>query len=49
MKAVWSGTILAESYDTLVVESGHYFPQHAVAMECMTPVTPRQSVSENAK
>ena len=26
MKAVWNGTVLAESDDTVVVEGNHYFP-----------------------
>jgi uncharacterized protein (DUF427 family) len=26
MKAVWNGTVLAESNDTVVVEGNHYFP-----------------------
>jgi uncharacterized protein (DUF427 family) len=30
MKAVWQGTILAESDDTVVVEGNHYFPASAI-------------------
>ena len=26
MKAIWKGTVLAESADTVVVDSNHYFP-----------------------
>ncbi|MEM1117624.1 MAG: DUF427 domain-containing protein [Bacteroidota bacterium] len=26
MKAIWNGTVLAESTDTVVVEGNHYFP-----------------------
>ncbi len=26
MKAIWNGAVLAESDDTVVVESNHYFP-----------------------
>ncbi len=26
MKAIWNGTVLAESDDTVVVEGNHYFP-----------------------
>lgn len=29
MKAVWKGTIIAESDDTVVVEGNHYFPAEA--------------------
>jgi len=27
MKAVWNGTVIAESDDTVVVEGNHYFPR----------------------
>jgi uncharacterized protein (DUF427 family) len=30
MKAVWNGTTIAESDDTVVVEGNHYFPRDAV-------------------
>ncbi|MCA9927385.1 MAG: DUF427 domain-containing protein [Anaerolineales bacterium] len=30
MKAVWNGTVLAESDDTIVVEGNHYFPPNAI-------------------
>jgi uncharacterized protein (DUF427 family) len=33
MRAVWNGTVLAESDDTVVVEGNHYFPRNAVAQE----------------
>ena len=33
MKAIWKGRLLAESDDTVVVESNHYFPQSAIRME----------------
>lgn len=26
MKAIWNGTVVAESADTVVVEGNHYFP-----------------------
>ena len=26
MKAIWNGTVIAESDDTVVVEGNHYFP-----------------------
>jgi uncharacterized protein (DUF427 family) len=29
-KAVWNGTVIAESDDTVVVEGNHYFPLEAV-------------------
>jgi uncharacterized protein (DUF427 family) len=29
-KAVWKGTVIAESDDTIVVEGNHYFPRDAI-------------------
>ncbi|MFC1772716.1 DUF427 domain-containing protein [Pseudomonadota bacterium] len=37
MKAIWKGTTIAESNDTVVVEGNHYFPMSAVNMEYMKP------------
>ncbi len=36
-KAVWNGTTLAESDQTIVVEGNHYFPPASVHMELLTP------------
>ena len=33
MKAIWNGSVIAESTDTVVVEGNHYFPQEAVKRE----------------
>lgn len=33
MKAVWNGTIIAESTDTVIVEGNHYFPRSSVRTE----------------
>jgi uncharacterized protein (DUF427 family) len=33
MKAIWKGTVLAESNDTVVVEGNHYFPTDSVNWE----------------
>ena len=33
MKAIWHGTVLAESDDTLVVENNHYFPADSLRRE----------------
>lgn len=33
MKAIWKGTIVAESDDTVVVEGNHYFPAEALRRE----------------
>jgi uncharacterized protein (DUF427 family) len=30
MKAIWKGTVIAQSEDTVVVEGNHYFPAAAV-------------------
>ena len=33
MKAEWNGTIIAESDDTVVVETNHYFPVDSIKEE----------------
>ena len=33
MRAIWNGTVIAESNDTVVVEGNHYFPIDAVRPE----------------
>lgn len=33
MKAVWNGTVLAESEETVVVEGNHYFPPQSIKSE----------------
>ena len=33
MKAVWNGTVIAESDDTVVVEGNHYFPEASLKRE----------------
>lgn len=30
MKAIWNGTVIAESDDTVLVEGNHYFPESAL-------------------
>ena len=37
MKAVWQGTVVAESSDTVVVEGNHYFPAEAIKREYLLP------------
>ncbi|MFT5145048.1 MAG: hypothetical protein ACI80V_000781 [Rhodothermales bacterium] len=37
MKAVWNGTVLAESDDTVVVDGNHYFPDSALNKEFFRP------------
>ena len=33
MKAVWKGTLLAQSEETTVVEGNHYFPKESVQQQ----------------
>lgn len=33
MKAVWNGTVIAESDDTVIVEGNHYFPRESLKAE----------------
>lgn len=33
MKAIWNGTLLAESNDTIVIEKNHYFPPSSIKTE----------------
>ena len=35
-RAIWNGTVLAESDDTVVVEGNHYFPPESVKAELFT-------------
>ncbi len=37
MRALWEGTVIAESDDTVVVEGNHYFPASAVHQEYLEP------------
>ena len=37
MKAVWKGTVVAESDDTVVVEGNHYFPADAIRTDFLLP------------
>jgi uncharacterized protein (DUF427 family) len=37
MRAIWNGTVIAESVDTVVVEGNHYFPAESVNMKCVKP------------
>lgn len=33
MKAIWKGTLLAESNETIVIENNHYFPPNSINNE----------------
>ncbi len=37
MKAIWNGTVIAESNDTVVVEGNHYFPASSAQEGLLTP------------
>lgn len=41
MRAIWNGTVIAESDDTVVVEGNHYFPVGALRRQhfSQTPTT----------
>lgn len=38
VQAVWNGTVIAESDDTVIVEGNHYFPPSAVKADLLQPV-----------
>jgi uncharacterized protein (DUF427 family) len=35
MKAIWNGTTVAESDDTVVIEGNHYFPAASLHQDCV--------------
>ncbi len=35
MKAIWNGTVIAESDDTVIIEGNHYFPPESVTNELL--------------
>jgi uncharacterized protein (DUF427 family) len=37
MKAIWNGTVIAESNDIVVVEGNPYFPLESVTMSLLEP------------
>jgi len=37
MKAVWKGTVIAQSPDTVIVEGNYYFPKASVNAELLEP------------
>ncbi|MCU1372279.1 MAG: Domain of uncharacterized function [Ilumatobacteraceae bacterium] len=38
VQAIWNGTVIAESDDTVIVEGNHYFPASAVKAGLIEPV-----------
>ncbi len=43
MKAIWNGTVVAESDDTVVIEGNHYFPESALKREFVVGSNHRSS------
>ncbi len=39
MRALWNGTVIAESNDTVVLEGNHYFPAESIKREYFQPST----------
>ena len=39
MRAIWNGTVIAESDDTVVVEGNHYFPASSLDQAVLRPST----------
>ena len=37
MKAIWNGTVVAESNDAVVVEGNHYFPADSLKKDYILP------------
>lgn len=37
VKAIWNGTVVAQSDDTVVVEGNHYFPADAIRADLFKP------------
>lgn len=37
MKAIWNGTVIAESSDTVIIEGNHYFPADTIKKEYFKP------------
>ena len=37
MKAIWNGTTIAESNDTIIIEGNHYFPAESLNKEYFKP------------
>jgi uncharacterized protein (DUF427 family) len=45
MKAIWKGTVLAESDDTVLVEGNHYVPAAAVKQQYLLPSNTKTTCS----
>lgn len=49
MKAIWNGTVVAESDDTVVVDGNHYFPAESVKAQYLLPSNTRTMSSTNGQ
>ena len=49
MKAIWKGTVVAESDDTVVVDGNHYFPAAALRREFVLPSNTKTMSSEKGQ
>lgn len=45
MKAIWNGTVIADSDDTVLVEGNHYFPTAAVKPQYLLSSNTRRMCS----
>lgn len=45
MKAIWNGTVVAESDDTVLVEGNHYFPAASLKQDLVLPSNQRSTCS----
>jgi uncharacterized protein (DUF427 family) len=41
MQALFNGTVIAESDNTIVVEGNHYFPEESINRDCLTSSSTR--------
>ena len=41
MRAIWNGTVIAESDETVVVEGNHYFPAESVRWDLLDATATR--------
>jgi uncharacterized protein (DUF427 family) len=43
MRAIWNGTVIADSEQTVVVEGNHYFPRDSVDEQLVEPSSTRST------
>jgi uncharacterized protein (DUF427 family) len=49
MKAIWNGTVVAESDDTVVMDGNHYFPAESLKREYILPSNTRTMSSDKGQ